>query len=370
MAKPAKAATAAKTSAAAAANPDDEIEIDDGTGFTAEEEAALDSARAGSDAGPAAKPDAAAKSKVVTPEQRVAQLEKELAAAKRSTDTERKRAEDAEARKTKANANADAANDAAIANAEARLETDMSSAKEKVAQLNRDLIAAYDGGESAKIAEINDKLLDAKIAVTKLEDNKLGLTQFKDKYAKDREARKKAADAAPPPNADTDVLTDQQIAEVYAGLPKTKEWIDEHPEFKTDIGFRQKAIRAHHAALGAGHDEETDGYFEYINEAMGLTEAAAAEEEAAEEEALSEASVEVRPAAKPAAKPAVKKLTPTTPPSRGATPTQASTGSRFKRLTAAEVEAANDSGMAHEEYYDSKHMEEPEFTAKYGYSNK
>lgn len=361
MAKPAKAAPAAKP-AAAAEDPSDEIQIDDGTGFTAEEEAALDSARAGPEKTTTAPTKPAAKAGP-TPEERVKQLEKELADAKRNTVAERKRAEDAEKRKTTANANADAANDAAIAQAEGKLETDLAAAKDKVVQLNRELIAAYDSGESPKIAEVNERLLDAKITVTKLEDNKLGLTQYKEKFLKDREAAKKRAEAAPP-NADTDVLTDEQVAQVYSGLPKTKAWIDEHPEFKTDIGFRQKAIRAHHAALGAGHDEETDEYFTFINEKMGLSEAAA-EDQAVEDEALSEAAVEVRPAAP--AKP--KKPTPAAPPSRGATPTQASTGGRFKRLTAAEAEAANDSGMTHEEYYDSKHMPEPEFTAKYGYSN-
>ena len=213
--------------------------------------------------------------------------------------------------------------------AEEKLATDLELANRDVTELRRKLREAKENGDLDKEDEINDKLLDAKIKQKQITDAKDGFEKWKaSRPAVWDDARKKAEKKVN--SADEIPFNESDFT------PKALEWINEHPQFKTDKVFNTKAIRA----------------LQVLNKRLGLTDAGEATEadKEAEAKAKKEAAVEVVEE-----QPKPKKIQTQLPPSRSGGGQVRQEGNRIKKLTAAEVEAAQISGMTNEEYWDDKY---------------
>src|SRR6185437_8961761 len=136
--------------------------------------------------------------------------------------------------------------------------------------------------------------------------------------------------------------------------PRSAAWVRAHPEFATNQKLTRKMIRAHEDAVDDGLPPDTDDYFAYVENRLGVSQRAAPirvrEPEREEyEEPLSEAGRgsggrQVAPAAIPV--------------SRDISPS--GQRSRTIRLTAAEIEIANITGLTPEEYARNKQRVENE----------
>lgn len=337
--------------------PETEVEIETteeeatDIGFTAEEEAALDAA-AKSDkpaAEVAKKPDAkpaakAAEEEAPNPDDEIASLKKKLEAETARADGEAAKRKEAEKQKVANVDEIETGEQTRIKAADDKIAADLALAERDVADLRRQLREAKEAGELDKEDDINDKLLDAKIAHKKLIDAKEGFEAWKggrkDFWDKERKKAEKAVQAPEQDAYNPDDYTD-----------KARAWIDSNAQFKTDKKFRSRAIAAHYDAEAEGIAVDTPEYFKFLNERLGIgKEEATEEEQEAEDEALSDAAPEKKPEAK---KPSTKVTT--LPPSRSGGGSQRQEGTRIKKLTAAEREAADISGMSPEEYWDSKY---------------
>ena len=136
--------------------------------------------------------------------------------------------------------------------------------------------------------------------------------------------------------------------------PRSAAWVRAHPEFATNQKLTRKMIRAHEDAVDDGLPPDTDDYFAYVENRLGVAQRAAPSrirepERDDYEEPLSEAGRgsggrQVAPAAIPV--------------SRDMSPS----GQRRTtyRLTTAQQEAAANSGMTHQEYANQLHRIEEE----------
>lgn len=321
-------------------------------GFTPEEEAALDAAAKsepvkGAEAKkPDAKPAAKVAEEAPKPEDEIVALKKKLEAeTARANEAEVKRKE-AETKKVASVDDIEADEKNRIKISDERVAADLALAERDVADLRRQLREAKNDGELDKEDEINDKLLDAKIKHKQLLDAKAGYETWKENRPAfwDKE-RKKVERASQAP--DQDAYNPDDFSE------KARKWIDETPQFKTDKKFRSRAIAAHYEAEADDIKVDTPEYFEFLNKRLGLGTEVTEEEQAVEDEATADTATEVETKKPEAKKPTTKVAT--LPPTRsGGTQRQSSDG-RIKKLTAAEREAAEISGMSPEEYWNEKY---------------
>lgn len=108
--------------------------------------------------------------------------------------------------------------------------------------------------------------------------------------------------------------------------PRSADWIRSHPEYVTDQTLQKRMFAAHNYAVGEGHVEDSNSYFDTIERILGLSDA-------------DEPRHTSRRSAPPAA-----------PVSRGSTVGQGSSTSTRVRLSAEQRDAARMSGMTDEEY--------------------
>jgi len=170
-------------------------------------------------------------------------------------------------------------------------------------------------------------------ATTKLNQLELGLKAMKE---------------APPPSRETpatrtgDPVEDLARSMEIEGHQRSADWIRKHPEFARDQKKYAAMIGAHNVAVnGRGLTPNTDEYFADVEKTLGI-EAATRHAPHADDpvpnghDALSSAGRAVQERGADVAPPAA-------PPSRGG-------GSNAIRLTAAQKEAAQISGISEEEY--------------------
>lgn len=159
--------------------------------------------------------------------------------------------------------------------------------------------AAMETGDFAAAAE-------AQASISKAAAAELMANQARAAY----EAQMRAREAQPRP-------------QVQTYTPATQDWINKHPEFLSNQGFKRRAFAAHELAVGSGLETDTPAYFDRIESLMGLK------------------TEEQRPAGKPS--PA-----PSAPVSRGVT--TGADGRKSYHLTAQEKEIADFSGVSYLEY--------------------
>lgn len=188
---------------------------------------------------------------VVTPEQGLEKLQKQL-----------------DAEKTARIAAENRANEASHAEAAARTDVQktqldlVTSAIERVTQANDGLEAQY---ETA--ARAGDWGAAAKVQ-RQMADNSAKLAQL--------EAGKNALEKAPKPTPRASVdPVEAYVAEVAPQWPRSAQWLRSHPDFVTDRNKNQQMIAAHQLALARGHTVDSDGYFTSIEKTLDLMPAVA-----------------------------------------------------------------------------------------------
>jgi len=221
------------------------------------------------------------------------------------------------------------ARDAAKAASEAKNETEdtqlhlIKSAMDTVKRNNEQLRAAYaqamSAGEYEKASAIQEDIASNAYRLQELDRGREAM-----------ETRPKQAVIADPVEALAAQLT-----------PRSADWVRKHPNCVTDQRLYQKMVAAHNIAMADGHTADTDGYFEAVEQIMGFKKPAP-EPVYEDENPLSAAAAPVAPRRSVAP--------PAAPPTRAS----GSSSSRAVGLTPAEAEAAEFSGLTHEEYFAQK----------------
>jgi hypothetical protein len=350
-----------KAKTAAATKPAEEtIEIQE-TGFSAEELAALDKAAATPETVTVEADSTEGQPETeVSAEDQIKDLQKQLADQKAKTAAAESDRKANQVNRIKQIEEAETAEQGRFRLAEEKLASDKALAANELDAAKKAYRDAYESGDPDKVVEANDKLFEAKTRVKVLDDNEVGLKRFK----QDRENFWKTSKDGAIKKAETGNEVDVDLEQF---TPAARAWVDKHPEFLSDKKFYDNAVKAHYAARGEGIEEDTPAYFAFIEKRLGLDGVAQPSQEDIESEAAArgEQPVVVKP------KEPAKKPVTSAPPSRGDNPTpKANTDKRFKTLTAQQAEHAKDSGMTHEEYWDSLNLDAATFEAKYGYPNK
>lgn len=263
---------------------------------------------------------------------------------KADLDTETKRREQAERH------NRSLQNDLAKANKNTQ-DNDMQIVQSGIDKLNtnrslllQQLRAAREGGDLDKEIELQDQLTTNAAQKSSLET---GLEAMKSGHF----PRSSTTQPTPPPTAS---FLDARVAEMEkAGAFKSAEWMRKHPELATPERFSD-VLAAHNLAVGMyKQPAESDGYFKQVETILGLVPrtpaAPAADDGGGKDDTKANGSDNLSSAAAP------KRAE--VPPS----PAPASNGGAARnsvaRLTAAEREAAQISGISEEEYAKNKAAE-------------
>lgn len=114
--------------------------------------------------------------------------------------------------------------------------------------------------------------------------------------------------------------------------PRSAEWVRRNPQYVTNPRLNQKMVAAHNLAVADGIEPDTQDYFDYVENVLGVRKSTV-------EEAESPMSAAAAPAQRRAAPPAA-------PVSRNS----GANGSKVVRLTAEQREMAQMMGMTPEEY--------------------
>jgi hypothetical protein len=117
--------------------------------------------------------------------------------------------------------------------------------------------------------------------------------------------------------------------------PRSADWVRRNPQCVTDPRLQQKMIAAHNLAIADGYSADTDDYFSFVEQTIGLKKAKREEARDEEDTPLSSASKPVQRQAAP----------PAAPANQGGT-----TRSNVVRLTRAEADTAKMFGMTEQEY--------------------
>jgi hypothetical protein len=244
--------------------------------------------------------------KIVTPEEGLAKLQKEL-------DEERTARRAAEAR----------ASAAAQGEAQARGEVQVSQldqvkgaieqAKQQGDLLQSQYEAALTAQDWAGAAKAQRELAKTEARLVALEAGKTQLERA----------------PKPTPRAVSDPVEAYiASANIDTKFPRSAQWLRAHPDWVIDERKQRRMIRAHEDALDEGHIPESDSYFRYVEDRLGLSQVAQTGTEEKDDDPM-----------KDAAKPATPKTPAAAPVSRGGNG-NGSTHSRKITLTADEAEMA------------------------------
>lgn len=235
-------------------------------------------------------------------------------------DSERRARIDAEKRANEAAQNAHAAQ-IDVQDNQMQLVT---SAIARVQEATDQLEAAYEqamlNGDARACAKIQREMASNEAKLLQLENGKAAM-----------EAQPKPQ----PPQPIQHTPSDPVEALATQLSPRSAAWVRAHPEYARDKRLEQKMLAAHNLTVADGVEVDTDEYFAGVEAALGIK---SASEEAADNP-LSDAANEVEtPVPRPVAPPPA-------PVSRGG-----GNSSNRGKLTLAEQEAAECSGISYEEY--------------------
>lgn len=184
----------------------------------------------------------------------------------------------------------------------------------------RDLKAAYESGDYDKVADAQERLSLTAARIVEAEKGRLAL---------DDEIKSPKQPFAQPVQQDPVQSIASQLEK--GGATRSAAWIRAHPEFAAPGEMNDAMTKAHYYALSEGHAPETDGYFETINQRLGLDEQGTVQREA--------------PKPRPSARVPVS-----APVSRNATPSGLRGSPQKITLSPDEVAAAKSMEMTTEEY--------------------
>lgn len=203
----------------------------------------------------------------------VADLARELAAAKAEAKASKTETATARAETAKARTSLSSQVEARFAAEEEAISQGTASAESQIERLIAEQAAAFEAGEWKKAGELGAEMAEAKVMAREFSFRKGQLDSAKEQMKSRAEAAAKAPAAQP-------------------GIPaRTQAWIDAHPKFTTDAVYNAKAMLAHTEALAEGHAVESDEYFGFINKALGEGTKAVSEKTKAAPEADPEADL-------------------------------------------------------------------------------
>lgn len=241
---------------------------------------------------------------------------RDLAIKQREEAIQAKRAQEAELAKYRQSAD------------QSRLETittALAAAQAEADAAERDLERAIQNADPKAQAEAQRRISKAEANIGRLEDGKYELEQALESGKRSQEQVAKRPESEP----------GQDVIDAMPIPDRGKEWLREHPEFATDPRKNASLQKAHWDALDQGHKAFSTGYFQAIEELVGISENKAVDN--------SEREVAV---SEPRRAPIVS-----APVSReGSAGSSRSQPSKTVRLTAAQAEAAKMAGISNAEY--------------------
>lgn len=176
-----------------------------------------------------------------------------------------------------------------------------------------------------------DKAADLQAAMTA---NFNKLNQLENGFEEMKNAPKPTAPPAPPPSGDN--LVDDLIGRV---TPKSAEWLRQNKSHLPDARAIRIMARAHEDAVDYGMTPESDEYFRFVEDRLGISGKKSAPER---DDAMSDSAKVVQKRSSPPSAP-VSRQPAGSPPRSGVV-----------QLTREEVEAARISGITPQEYYMNK----------------
>lgn len=112
---------------------------------------------------------------------------------------------------------------------------------------------AMSQGNYAMVAEINDRMNDLAVKANVIEQGREAM-----------ENQKKQPVTQQPYQADPVETFASQLT------PRSASWVREHPEFVRDAKLNRKMIAAHQLAVADGIEPDTDDYFNYVENTLGI----------------------------------------------------------------------------------------------------
>lgn len=266
------------------------------------------------------KVDGAQETPLVEPEDGLETLKKQLADEKTAREREKSARIAAEVR-------ANAASEGVV---QARTETHdrnielVSNALEAVKQTTEILKGRYaeaaQNGDWAGMADIQAEMSDASTKKIQLENGLVALKNM------------------PKPTVERQPITDPVESLASQLTPKSAAWVRRHPEYATDNRMYQRMLAAHNLAVTEDYEPDTPEYFAKVEQTLGMGRAVTVETD----DTTSDAARSIGNRSAPAAAPV----------SRSGDGTGVNRNS--VRLTAAEIEMAEMSGMTPQEYAKQK----------------
>jgi hypothetical protein len=203
-------------------------------------------------------------------------LKSQFEEIKKSADADKTAREAAERRAAEANRAADAARrEAAVARTEASdhqfdtVTTGLQAAESEASSGEAEYAAAMEKGDFIGAAKAQRKIAASEAKILRFNEAKADL-----------EARKTAprTEAERPRDDAGRFVSQSDPVESYLRdrTEPTQRWLRAHTDWIVNPEKNRQLTRAHHAAVGAGHDPDTDGYFEHVETTIGLREKPAA----------------------------------------------------------------------------------------------
>lgn len=117
----------------------------------------------------------------------------------------------------------------------------------KLGSLKQSYAVAMQNGDYAALADIQVQMASEAARKFQLESGKAQLEQQR---------------SAPQPQMQNDQFT-----------PRTRAWLDKHPDVLSDRRSQLRAAAAHNEALADGHIQDSDAYFDFIEQKLGYKQA-------------------------------------------------------------------------------------------------
>jgi len=212
--------------------------------------------------------------------------------------------------------------------------TSIQSMKDSIKELQEKKKEALNSGDNDSVVDIDDKIMEKKLDLRGLENQKSQIADAKVKLTTIKENALKAPEQSKQTNAEAELT------------PAAKAWVDKNPRFNTDAEYQAEAIGAHEVAVRKGIKVDSPAYFKFIEDR--LAKAFPEEDDGSDDAGEGDESPE--PKKKPVKNPQSFGASGSSGQNPGGT-----TRKKIGNLTAAEVEAAEMSGMTNKEYWDYKY---------------
>jgi hypothetical protein len=264
-------------------------------------------------------PAAEGKAAAQDPDAIIEELRRRLQASEAARTETATRARDAMARANQSEAEVHDSQMALVTNA---LET----VKQNAEMLKANLAAAFAAGDFAAVAEYQEQIADNSAKKLQLEQGKASMEAAK------AQPRRQAAPI--------EVPTGDPVEDMARGLTaRSADWVRRHPEYARNPDLTRKMVNGHNFVIAEGYQPDTDAYFERMESLLGVKDRVAARlAPTADDDAMEGAAKIVAHRGQPAAAPMASQGS-----LNGSKPTRVT-------LSAAQREAAADSGMTEQEY--------------------